>query len=393
MPRPVHLAVVQFKPKKGDYAANLARLGPLFARIDALEPRPAVAHFPETALTGYFVEGGVRDLAIGAGALAADLDRVYRTAVPSGRALDVVIGFYEIWRNRLHNSAMYVTLGADGGPQIRHVHRKLFLPTYGLFDEERFVERGHEVCAFDAPWGRAALLVCEDAWHSITATIAALAGAQVIFLSAAAPARGAWPRTDDTPGPASLQRWERLARDIAEEHGVYVSLAHLVGNEAGKTFAGGSMVAGPKGDVRGRAPLWDEAILSISLDPADITHARADMPLLSDLETMLPHLLPQMGTASRNGDRAPDFADDEAPDEGEADAPRPHRTVGADEGSAAGSPAGVCVVRVRDREHGGPPPLGIDEALTADWLVHFVRDEVHRRGFAKAIVGVSGGVD
>jgi NAD+ synthase (glutamine-hydrolysing) len=393
MPRPVHLAVVQFKPKKGDYAANLARLGPLFARIDALEPRPAVAHFPETALTGYFVEGGVRDLAIGAGALAADLDRVYRTAVPSGRALDVVIGFYEIWRNRLHNSAMYVTLGADGGPRIRHVHRKLFLPTYGLFDEERFVERGHEVCAFDAPWGRAALLVCEDAWHSITATIAALAGAQVIFLSAAAPARGAWPRADDTPGPASLQRWERLARDIAEEHGVYVSLAHLVGNEAGKTFAGGSMVAGPKGDVRARAPLWDEAILSISLDPADITHARADMPLLSDLETMLPHLLPQMGTASRNGDRAPAFADDEAPEEGEADAPRPHRTVGADEGSAAGSPAGVCVVRVRDREHGGPPPLGIDEALTADWLVHFVRDEVHRRGFAKAIVGVSGGVD
>ena len=393
MPRPIHLAVVQFKPKKGDYAANLARLGPLFARLDGLEPRPAVAHLPETALTGYFVEGGVRDLAIGAVALARDLQRVYLEAVPSGRALDVVIGFYEVWRNRLHNSAMCVTLG-DGGPRIRHVHRKLFLPTYGLFDEERFVERGHDVCAFDAPWGRAALLVCEDAWHSITGTIAALAGAQVIFLCAAAPARGLWPRRDETPGPASLQRWERLARDIAEEHGVYVSLAHLVGNEAGKTFAGGSMVAGPKGDVRGRAPLWEEAILSISLDPADITHARADMPLLSDLETMLPHLLPQMMAASQNGSRLPEAAfHEESPEEGEADAPRPHRIVGADEGTAAGAPEGVCVLRVPDRAHGGPPPLEMDPALTAEWLVHFVRDEVHRRNFTKAIVGVSGGVD
>src|SRR5919112_6892960 len=109
MPQPVHLAVVQFKPKKGDYAANLARLGPLFARLDGLDPRPSVAHLPETALTGYFVEGGVRDLAIGAGTLARDLDHVYGKAVRSARALDVVIGFYEVWRNPLPNSAMCVT--------------------------------------------------------------------------------------------------------------------------------------------------------------------------------------------------------------------------------------------------------------------------------------------
>ena len=60
---------------------------------------------------------------------------------------------------------MYVTLGAPATPVIYHVHRKVFLPTYGLFDEERFVERGHEIRAFDTPWGRAAMLVCEDAWH------------------------------------------------------------------------------------------------------------------------------------------------------------------------------------------------------------------------------------
>ena len=75
--------------------------------------------------------------------------------------------------------------------EILHVHRKNFLPTYGLFDEERFVERGHTQRAFDTPWGgRASILICEDAWHSITGTVAALDDAQVIFMCAAAPARG-----------------------------------------------------------------------------------------------------------------------------------------------------------------------------------------------------------
>src|SRR4029078_3611492 len=91
-----------------------------------------------------------------------------------------------------YNSALYVTLGGDG-PLIRHVHRKLFLPTYGLFDEERFVDRGFEVRGFDTDFGRVAMLICEDAWHSLTGTVAALDGATMIFVVSASPAprRGA----------------------------------------------------------------------------------------------------------------------------------------------------------------------------------------------------------
>ena len=277
MPPLVNIAIVQFKPRKGDYAGNLDRLGAVLSQLDALEPRPHVAHLPETALTGYFVEGGVRDLARTAGALARDLQHQYVANVGGARTLDLVVGFYEVFENTLFNSAMCVTLGGEA-PVIRHVHRKVFLPTYGLFDEERFVDRGHEIRAFETTWGRAAMLVCEDAWHSLSGTLAALDGAQIILLSAAAPARGAWPRADDVPGPATLARWERLARDIAEEHGVFVALAHLVGNEGGKTFAGGSMIAGPKGEVRVRGPLWDDAIVMMTLDLADLTHARVRPP-------------------------------------------------------------------------------------------------------------------
>src|SRR3954471_5055303 len=170
----LHVALAQFKPRKGNYAANLERLREIMATVNGLEPRPRVLVLPETGLTGYFVEGGGRDLGVDAGRLARDVARVHREAVAGAGGnggpvprLDVAIDFYERWQDTLYNSALYLSLGvpdAERGTDhtIRHVHRKNFLPTYGLFDEERFVERGHEIRAFDTAWGRAALLVCED---------------------------------------------------------------------------------------------------------------------------------------------------------------------------------------------------------------------------------------
>ena len=393
MPPLLHVTLGQFKPRKGEYAANLERLGDFFAAADALVPRPDVVHLPETALSGYFLEGGVRELAVTAGTLAQDLDRVYRAAVRDGGAdaLDVAVGFYEVWANKLYNSAMYVTLGADG-PAIRHVHRKVFLPTYGLFDEERFVERGREVRAFDTSWGRAALLVCEDAWHSLTGTMAALDGAQVIFVSCAPPARGAWPRGDGTPGPASANRWERLARDMAEEHGVYVSLANLTGSEGGKIFPGGSLVVGPIGDVRCRAPLWDEAIVPVTLDLAELTRARGDLPLLADLETMMPHLA---ATIARIEAAVPPALEFDPATDGGAPGTAPAEQVPRSQSPAPPrpEPAAVRVVVPDCGARGGPPPLDLDPKLAEEWLVHFIREEFRQRGFSRAVIGISGGVD
>jgi NAD+ synthetase len=422
MDRPIHLVVIQLKPRKGDYAANLARLTGIFSQIDSLEPRPDVAVFAETALTGYFVEGGVRDVAMTAGALARDLQAQYTSAVNTPRPFDVCIGFYEVWNNAFYNSALYVTLGGDE-PLIRHVHRKLFLPTYGLFDEERFVDSGFEVRAFDTGWGRAAMLICEDAWHSLTGTVAALDGASTVFVLSASPARGVWKREDEGPIPANLKRWERLARDIAEEHGVFVPLVNLVGTEGGKTFSGGSIVCGPHGDVRAQAPLWDETIMTITLDPHDLTRARSDAPLLNDLEKMMPHL---MRTVDRIQAGEPfTLSYDDGPTDGgpftpagkrgdgeRADAPsteetarRPVRksrkTAAGAKKSAPGTDAGsrsrngsepIPVVRTPDGPS-GPPPLDIDTELTAGWLVSFLREEFERRGFEKAVLGLSGGVD
>ncbi len=405
--RPLTLAVCQFAPKKGDPTANLSRLGALCAQAVTLDPRPQVLHFPETALSGYFVEGAVREVAMTAGALANDLDEAYRVACAAVNIAcvptDVVVGFYERWRDTLHNSAAYITIGLDDGPPVlRHVHRKNFLPTYGLFDEERFVERGSDIRAFETPWGKAAILVCEDAWHSIAGMIAALDGAQLIFVCAAAPARGLWPRDDGIPGPYSAARWERLMRDIAEEHGVYASLSNLVGTEGGKRFFGTSMLVGPGGDVRGRSPVWTESFLSITIDLDDLVRARADAPLLSDLRVALPHVL---GTVRRiqDGISTPLMYDGPEPaaadllsgtrgfTTGEFQVPKEALTLA--NARVRTVPDFVPVIRHNVGEQGGPPPLDIDVELTEAWLVGFLREEMTRRGFARAVIGLSGGVE
>ncbi len=405
--RPLTLAICQFAPRKGDTVANLQRLGALCAQAASLEPRPQIIQFPETALSGYFVEGGVREVACTAGALANDLDDAYRTACAMAHvptvAVDVVVGFYERWRDTLHNSAAYVTIGLDDGPPVlRHVHRKNFLPTYGLFDEERFVERGTDIRAFETPWGRAAILVCEDAWHSMSGLIAALDGAQLVFISSAAPARGLWPRDDGIPGPYSAARWERLIRDIAEEHGVFTSFANLVGTEGGKRFFGTSLVVGPGGDVRSRAPVWDESMSLITIDLDDLVRARADAPLLSDIRVALPHVLENIRqvrertSVTLSYDGAEPVAEDllrGARGFTTGEFPIPNMPPASIDIVGRIGREALPVIRQTMRDHGGPPPLAIDPVLTEQWLTGFLREEFTRRGFTKAVVGMSGGVD
>jgi NAD+ synthase (glutamine-hydrolysing) len=371
----LRLAIAQIRPHKGAYKENLCRLGTLFREVGSWPEPPELVVGPETALTGYFLEGGVRDLAITADQLFDDLSLQHHEAgIPP---LDIALGFYEIHGNRFYNSGMYATLG---GPEagIRHIHRKIFLPTYGVFDEERFVEAGRSVQAFDTRWGRAALLICEDAWHSFTPMLAALDGAQLIIVPSASPARGVV-TSDDTAGrPVSLARWSRLAQDIAGEHGVYLALAQLVGFEGGKAFPGGSILAGPRGDLLVQAPVFKEAIIPAVLDFDEITRARADLPLLADLEMRLPHLLGSLHAARRGSGSAASGAAGQRgskstpskPIASERTAPLPRRPVAA------------------------PDPLGIDVDLTRQWLVEFIRDEVQRRRkFDKVVIGLSGGVD
>ncbi len=358
MPR---LAIAQLRPTKGDYNANLQKIGGVLAQVAKLEPPVDLVVFPETVTSGYFVEGGVRDVAVTAGTLLRDLTLQHEAA--QAPPVDVAVGFYEVFQNHFYNSCLYASLGtASAG--IRHVHRKVFLPTYGVFDEERFVDRGREIRAFDTDWGRAVILVCEDAWHSLSGTIAALQGAQLVIVPSASPARGTGMDEEGIRLPASVVRWERILRGIADEHGVWVAFASLVGFEGGKGFPGGSVVVSPAGEIVLRGPLFEEAVLTYDVDFEEITRARSESPLLADLEVNLPHLIKDLGFDP------------------------------ATNGTAPRSPLPASKIHVVGPGVEEGDPLQIDADLARRWLVSFLKDEVvRRRGFTKGIVGLSGGVD
>jgi NAD+ synthase (glutamine-hydrolysing) len=382
----LRLAIAQLRPRKGAYEENLCRLGAYFREAGGWAEPPDLIVGPEAALTGYFLEGGVRDLAVPAERLFEDLARQHRDA--KAPPFDVALGFYELHQNRLYNSALYARLG-DSDAGIRHIHRKVFLPTYGVFDEERFVEAGRSVQAFDTTWGRAAILICEDAWHSFTPMLAALDGAQLIIVPSASPARGPVSGEDGGGRPASLARWSRIVRDIAGEHGVFVALAQLVGFEGGKAFPGGSLVASPRGQVIVQAPIFEEALVPGHLDFEEITRARADLPLLADLEMRLPHLLGSLHAARREKGRAAGPRDSGAPGRGEA-LKEPTAKTAKPRPATVSSPHRPTL----HPSHRPAAPLEIDPELTRRWLVEFLRDEVQRRrGFEKVVIGLSGGVD
>ena len=160
--------------------------------------------FPELSLTGYFLKDMVPEVALGKGS-----DFLAEVASLSS-GISIVAGFIEeSARHDFYNAAGYF----EGGKLI-HLHRKVYLPTYGLFDERRYVGAGRSVRAFDTRFGRAALLICEDAWHPSLAYVAAQDGAEFLIIPSASPARGV--RRGRDGGGLAIQRvWQSLNRSYA----------------------------------------------------------------------------------------------------------------------------------------------------------------------------------
>src|SRR2546425_12492107 len=96
----VRIALSQFRPTKGEYAQNVARIGGVITQAAQLNPKPDLVVFPETATSGYFVEGGVTELAGTAGRVPRD-----PAAAPSGAENKVTAGVCERFQKQLFNPA------------------------------------------------------------------------------------------------------------------------------------------------------------------------------------------------------------------------------------------------------------------------------------------------
>jgi len=264
--RRFRLAVAQIAPVLGDVDKNLA----IHEKVvqEAMAQSANLLVFPELSLTGYFLKDQVTSVALTEQAPALETLRRLSQRVA------MVVGFVEeAAGHRFHNAAVYL----EGG-EIRHIHRKVYLPTYGIFDEQRYLAAGGHIRAFDTALGRMAILICEDLWHPAAAGIAAWDGAQIILCPSASPGRG----LGQAEPFQNTGTWERVIRAYGDLFTCFVVYANRVGYEDGACFWGGSEVVGPTGQSLAKAPYLEEALLVTEVEAGALRRARVANPLLRD---------------------------------------------------------------------------------------------------------------
>lgn len=231
--------------------------------------------FPELSLTGYVLQ----DLVPAVAHKPLPSDPVFQPLLEASRKLDMVVGFVEEdVRNRFFISAAYLS-----GGQVAHVHRKVYLPTYGLFDEGRFFAWGDTIRAFDTRFGRMGILICEDFWHASPPYLLWLDGADIFILTSASPGRGL--TKEDQLGSS---RWvEHINQAYASLFTSFVIHSNRVGYEDGLNFWGGACVFDPDGEMVVRGPYHEEALTLATLDLNQLHRTRARLPLLRDERTAL----------------------------------------------------------------------------------------------------------
>jgi predicted amidohydrolase len=264
--RHFRLAVAQIAPTLGDLEKNLT-LHEKMAR-QAIEQSANLLVFPELSLTGYFLKDQVPSVA-----LRADSPLLQSFRDLSSRVA-MVLGFVEeAPGHRFYNAAAYL----EGG-EIRHIHRKVYLPTYGIFDEARYLAAGDRIRAFDTALGRMAILICEDLWHPAAPAIAAWDGAEILICPSASPGRG----LGQVEPFQNATTWERTLRTCGDLLTSYVVYANRVGYEDGACFWGGSEVVTPGGEPLAKARYLEEDLLLAEMDPGGLRRARVANPLLRD---------------------------------------------------------------------------------------------------------------
>jgi NAD+ synthase (glutamine-hydrolysing) len=229
---PFRVAVEQIEPTLGNLKKNLA------IHLDAIHSAQAegidLLVFPELSLTGYYLKDQVSEVAE---TVNGPLSNAIREACGP---MAVVYGFVEeSSSSRFYNAAAYYD------PQgYWFVHKKVYLPTYGMFDEGRYFAAGSRVRAFESRFGRLGLLICEDAWHLSCGVILQADGIDALIVVANSPGRGV--------------------------------------REDGVNFWGGSAIVGAGGSWLAQAPEFEVTRISAIIDPRDTRRERILAPMHRD---------------------------------------------------------------------------------------------------------------
>jgi NAD+ synthase (glutamine-hydrolysing) len=265
----IRVALAQIAPQLGQLEANLARHRELLGEARARGADLVV--FPELGLTGYLLQDLAAEVA-----MRLDDPRLAGLAAATD-GLSAVVSFVE--ESADHRLFISAALIEDG--EIRHVHRKLFLPTYGLFDERRFFAAGDLLRAVPSRLGAGVgIAVCEDFWHLTVPQLLALDGAQILINVSSSPGRDL--AATHEVGLGTATSWRTLMRAYAQLTTSFVIFCNRVGIDESISFWGGSEVIAPTGELVFGAPLWDEGLFTADISLADVRRERIGLPLLRD---------------------------------------------------------------------------------------------------------------
>ena len=260
------VAIVQFKSVLGNFEKNLERT--LNLAEEASKEGADVCIFPELNLTGYNLQDITSEVAI-----KTDSQKLTPLKELS-KEISIIVGTIEESENHVfYNSALCFSEG-----KLIHVHRKVFLPTYGMFDEGRFTGVGKEVKTFNLKGYKSTVLICEDLWHFSTVYLSFIQGTKIIFALSSSPGRGY--RESGFFENAAI--WKNMGEFYSRMTGSYFIYANRVGTEDGFVFSGNSFAFDPFGNLITQASPFKEEIIFVNIEDSLIRAARTSLPLLRD---------------------------------------------------------------------------------------------------------------
>ncbi|MGB8347061.1 MAG: NAD+ synthase [Ktedonobacteraceae bacterium] len=335
---PLRVALAQLNVTVGDLQNNTRKI--LTALRQAHAAGAHIVCTPELALTGYPPE----DLLLKPGFVADNLAQL-QELIDASRSLPeltAVIGFVDRDQD-IYNAAAIINNG-----QLVGVYHKHYLPNYGVFDENRYFEAGHKAPIFLINGVHVGVNICEDVWYpSGPLPMQALAGAEVILNINGSPYHAG----------KGMFREEMLATRAAD-NGVIVAYLNMIGGQDELIFDGGSMVFDEQGKQIARAKQFAEDLLIVDLDTSSVFRSRLHDPRRrQDRQPIAPNDVPLIKV-----DAVPY----------PAETTRAYTTLGAPQ-------------RME------PKMTPLAEIYAA--LVLGTRDYIHKSGFTKTLIALSGGID
>ena len=253
------LRIAQIDCTLANFDENLAQHCTLIE--EAIREGADAIAFPELSLTGYNVQDAAQDIAMHIE------DARFAPLRELSQKICILCGGIELSDDYgVYNSALMFEDGVG-----RSVHRKIYLPTYGMFEELRYFSAGQQIKAVTSKrLGKIGVAICEDFWHVSVPYLLAHQGAKLLFVLMSSPLR----MSPGSGNPAIVTQWQTIASTYSFLFSSYVACINRVGNEDSFTYWGNSSVTGPDGTILCAAPLFKPSMIEAFVDVSEVKRAR-----------------------------------------------------------------------------------------------------------------------